>query len=81
MSRFYFHVRDGDEFIEDSEGIDLPSLEAAHGEAVLAAREMIAERVLQGDVIDGQVFEIADEKGFVLESFPLKSVIRLQDFT
>lgn len=77
MPRYYFHVRKPDALEEDPEGAEFPSLDAAHEEAVKAAREMVAEQVLSDDVIDGQAFEITAEDGTVLGIVPFKSVIRL----
>ena len=45
MGRFYFHLRAGDELISDDVGIDLPDLSAAKREAVLGARELLAEAI------------------------------------
>lgn len=63
MSRYFLHIRDGGRFLEDFEGEEYPSLEAARADAVVSARQMMAERVRQGEVIDGQIIEIWDEKG------------------
>jgi hypothetical protein len=42
MPVFYFHVRRGDEFIMDEEGVDLPNLAIARQEAILGARGIMA---------------------------------------
>ena len=42
MGRFYFHLSDGEEITLDEEGTELPDLSAAEGEAVQAARELLA---------------------------------------
>ena len=39
MPRFYFHIKDGDKFIQDREGVDMPGVLAAFDEANKAARE------------------------------------------
>jgi hypothetical protein len=77
MTKFFFNIRDHDEYIEDAEGVELPGLGAAREEAISAAREMIADKVLRGEVIDGHVFEVTDETGEILERIPFKSVISL----
>ncbi len=77
MRRYFFHLRDGNQFDEDVEGIELPDLKAVHREATLAAREMIAEYVLLGQHMDGQCFEVTDEDGAVVATIPFKSVINL----
>lgn len=63
MPRYYLHIRDGEQLIEDYEGIDLPSVVSAKGEAEDAAREILAAGVRAGDIIDGQEFEIYDAWG------------------
>jgi hypothetical protein len=77
MPRYYFHVREHDAFRADPEGTELPSDDLAYEEAILAAREMLSEKVLTGDVIDGQVFEIMNDVGELVHTLPLKSVVRI----
>ena len=43
MGRFYFHLQTGDQIVPDDEGTELPDLSAAEHEAILAARELVAE--------------------------------------
>lgn len=59
-------------------GLEFPSLDVAHNEAVLAAREMISEKVLTDEVIDAQSFEITAEDGDVLDTVPFRSVLRFE---
>ena len=77
MPRFYFHVRNHDHYDEDPEGGDFSSVEMARQEAIQAAREMMAEKVAHGELLDGQCFEIADESGKIVSLVPFRSVIRL----
>jgi len=51
MSRNYVHIRDGNNLIRDEEGIELPSLEAAHTEAILVTREAVRLATLRGERI------------------------------
>ncbi|MGV2103937.1 DUF6894 family protein [Rhizobium sp. 21-4511-3d] len=76
--KFFFHVRDIESYEEDLEGTELPSLSAAVEEARQAAREMVAELVLQDALVDGRRFEIADENGNVLELVGFKDVVRME---
>lgn len=75
--RFYFNLRDIDGFERDLEGIDLASLDEAIVEARQAAREMVAEIVLQHEKVDGRSFEIANGDGIVLHTVLFKEVIGL----
>jgi len=75
MGRFYFHLRAGDELMPDEEGIDLPDLSAARREAILAARELLAEAIKSGKPEVPEVFVIADEAGRELDTVPLAAVL------
>ncbi len=77
MARYYLHIRESGTLIEDFDGIDLPDLAAARAEALAAAREILAERLLGGDVLNGQTFEIMDDRGTLLASVPFKEALRL----
>lgn len=77
MPRYYFHIRTADAFIRDPDGSDLSDLDAARVEAGESARHLLAELLRNGQVLDGQVFEISDEAGTILERVPFRSVIRL----
>lgn len=58
MARYFFNVRDNENYEEDVVGAEFSSAAVAIGEANLAAREMVAAKVLAGEVIDGQVFKL-----------------------
>ena len=45
MGHFYFHVKDGANLIQDEEGIELPSVEAARRLALKTARELLCNAV------------------------------------
>ncbi|WP_314092879.1 DUF6894 family protein [Shinella sp. M31] len=77
MPRFYFHIRDGNFREIDPEGVEFASLEHAVLDARKAAREILAEKLIADEPIDGQRFEIADESGEVVETVTFKSVLRL----
>lgn len=78
MARYYFNVRDRENYEEDIVGADFGSVDVAIREANIAAREMVAAKVLAGEVIDGQVFEITDENGALVKCVPLRSVLLLE---
>lgn len=78
MPRYYLHIRDGQKLIEDQEGVELPSVVSAKGEAEEAAREILAEKLEAGDIIDGQAFEIHDAWGNHMLTVPFRSVLRLK---
>jgi hypothetical protein len=71
MPNYFFHVRYGDELIEDPEGMELPNVVAARAEATQAARDILAEKVRFRSNPKGDAFEIWDENGLV-ESVSLR---------
>ena len=78
MTKFYLHLRDGDQFTEDRAGGEYPNLAAAVAEAETGAREILAEMLKHGEPLDGQRIEIADTTGSVVEVVKFKDVFRLR---
>lgn len=78
MPRYFFHIRENGTLIEDEEGSLLASPEEAHLEALKAAREILAEKLLAGQVVDGGRFEIADEDGQTIDTVLFRSAMRTE---
>lgn len=78
MARFFFHIRNHHEFLRDREGVEMTSARAALYEAEDAAREILAEKVRKGEVIDGNEFEVHDELGTRLFTLPFRDVLKLE---
>ena len=77
MPCYFFHIRVADDLIRDQEGITLSDLDAAHEEAITSARQILSDKLLAGEVLNGQRFEITDEWGQVVGIVPFKSALRL----
>ncbi|WP_244632809.1 DUF6894 family protein [Agrobacterium fabrum] len=60
------------------EGAILSTDEQAKREAVQAAKEMLAEKILRDEILDGAAFEVVRSDGILIAKIPLKSVIRLK---
>ena len=75
MPRFYFHLRDGDTYEEDTDGIELPDVDSAQTEAVVAAREILAEQITLGIPIGDQMVEVTDEQGFIVFKLPFRNIL------
>jgi hypothetical protein len=76
MGRFYFHIRRFDEqVILDQEGSDLPDGDAARQEALLSARQILAEAIKSGKEDTPEAFVIADSDGRELQTVPFNSVL------
>jgi hypothetical protein len=78
MPRFYFHIRNHEDLVRDLEGVEMPNARAALDEAQEAAREILAEKVRKGEIVDGNEFEVHDELGGKLFTLPFKSVLRVE---
>ncbi|MEV4608815.1 hypothetical protein MRBLMR1_003877 [Neorhizobium sp. LMR1-1-1.1] len=77
MTRYYFHYRINGVLEMDPDGSELSTDDEAIAEAEGAARELLAAKVLKGDIVDGDVFEITKETGEIIARLPLKSVLKL----
>lgn len=77
--RYYFHVRSHEGFALDPEGAEFETLEAAYDEAFQAAREILADRLRRGEVIDGDVFEITMENGEIAGTVPFRETVHFDD--
>lgn len=67
MPRYFFHVREGSDISRDTEGQELPDVEAARREAINASREILGEKLLHGGSLNHRTIEIADETGHVVD--------------
>lgn len=79
MPRYYQHLRDGDELIEDLEGGDFDDLPAVLLDAQTAAREMLSEKVLHGRIVDGTRIEICDDAGALVETVKFREQLYLKE--
>jgi hypothetical protein len=74
VPRFFLHI---DELDTDPDGTELPELEAARREAMLSAREMLAERILLGAETIPMRILITDEAGNLLAVVHMRDVLPL----
>ena len=75
MRRFYFHLQADDQIVPDDEGVELPDLSAAEHEAILAARELLAEAIRCGRPEIPEAFVITNEEGRALAVVPFTTVL------
>ncbi len=78
MPRYYFHVREADTLSIDLEVAILQGDARAVEEAVQAAREMLAEHILTGDIVDNSSFEIVRDDGQLIAVIPVSSVLKFR---
>ncbi|WJH38319.1 hypothetical protein N7E02_06630 (plasmid) [Aliirhizobium terrae] len=77
MIRLFFNIREGERLSKDPEGAEFQDIEMARAEAVRSARELLSQRVLNGEEIDGQSFELTDDNGAVVDTVKFRDVLRL----
>lgn len=70
MTRYFFHVWDGDDCAPDGEGADFDSDEAARQCAITSARELLEEAIRQGRIEASFRFEVEREDGGRLQPLP-----------
>ena len=75
MTHYFFHICSRTERIQDREGADFETLEAALAEARLAAREILAEALRKGRIDETRLFEIFDEWWQLVARLPFRDVI------
>jgi hypothetical protein len=71
MPRYYRHLRQGDQLIQDTDGIELADLDAAQADALEGIRDILAEAIKRGnDVPLDDAIVITDEAGRELMTIP-----------
>ncbi|MCB5203783.1 hypothetical protein LH464_15020 [Neorhizobium sp. T786] len=77
MPKYFFHIKTPEITDNDQIGADCASDEEALAEARQAAKEIVAEWVLEEHGIDGEAFVIVREDGDVVGTLLFKDVLRL----
>jgi len=75
LSRFYLHQQIANGLIEDPDGTEAVDLTAAKHEAILAARQLLANAILTGVPPLGTAFQITDEAGQMLVRVPFSDAL------
>ncbi len=79
MPRYFLHVREAGDLVEDPDGVDFPDVAAARMEAVAAAREIMAEHIRKGLDVSSWSFEVVDEDGRLIMSVPFSEAVQRAD--
>lgn len=77
MPRYFFHISAHGNVEYDIEGLDLPDPDAAHREAIAAARDMVVEAVVGDNIIDQREILVVSDDGHLVVTVPLLSVINI----
>lgn len=79
MPVFYFNVINTAGKICDPEGSELANIEIAEAEAILDARRLMSDAILDGRDISGRSIEICDATGDILRTVLFKSALNRAD--
>jgi len=77
MTRYFLHLLDGDDVICDPEGSDLPSIAAAREQALLSARELLAEAIKRGNQRIPRFVVVVSEGGNEVAVIDVKAIVPL----
>lgn len=75
MARFYFRLTDGNQVLNNHQGIDLPGRAAARENAVALARDLRLGTVMPGFHWGGWFVSVVDEHGHQVEDVPITDQI------
>src|SRR5215204_4388410 len=75
VPRFYLDVLDGDQVIQDLDGIDFADRDTAIAEAVAGARDLVAHGIMQNEDLSGQSFLIRDNHGETVATVPFRGTL------
>ena len=75
MPRFFLHIEDGTQRIEDDEGSELPDLATARREALKAARQLWAAAILDNRDIGMRCFLIANADDDVIDTVAMDEAL------
>jgi hypothetical protein len=71
MPRYYFHITNRQERLDNPKGMDLPGNAAARQEAVVLAGELRHGNVMPGRSWQGWFVTVVDQHGHEVDSVPI----------
>ena len=71
MPRYYFHLTDGEQVLDNHQGLDLPGEAAARDDALALARDLKRGNVMPGWDWEGWFVSIVDEEGHKIDELPI----------
>lgn len=78
MARYFFNFRNGDEFLDDPSGYDLPDVAAAIMFGTKALRDILSQDVQDGRLQTGAVIEIEDASHRPVERIEMRDVLEVE---
>lgn len=78
MPLYYLHVCDGNGFVEDEEGRELPNEAAARAEAIIGARDIMTADIRSGELDLTSFIEVEDENRNLLFTLPFSEAVEIK---
>jgi hypothetical protein len=78
MPRYYLHMSDGNGFIEDEEGVDLPNEAAARATALRCARDVMMGELRSGRLDLTSFIEVEDEQRNLLFTLTFADAVKIK---
>jgi hypothetical protein len=78
MPRFYLHMSDGNGFIEDEEGMDLPDEAAAREAALRCARDVMTGELRSGRLDLTSFIEVENEQRKLLFTLTFADAVQIK---
>lgn len=76
MNRYFLHLRYADQsVVEDAEGLNVPSLQAAQEEALQGIRDIVAADIRGGHEVTLEAIVVADNQGRQLATVPVRAAL------
>lgn len=77
MARYFFHFRDGSEFVEDDIGFVLADRDAARKKGIASLRSILAEDVLSGVLGTSASIEIENEDHELIFTISFQEALKI----
>jgi hypothetical protein len=78
MTRYFFHLREGEKLTKDTDGVLLPHLEGAIDTAKLRAQSLVDTAARSGrPILWGTEYEVEDEDGRLALVLPLSHFVEV----
>lgn len=77
MTRFHFHLWDGEQLVRDVEGVELSELSTARERALMAARDVLAGEVREGRLPLNMRLDVEDDARNMVHQLHFRDVIQI----
>lgn len=75
--RYFFHLREEDDYVLDEEGVELPDIKDVRQAALQSARSVIAGDAITGKLSLKSVVEVDDEEGTRVLVLPFREAVSI----